>query len=105
MPQDILATCDDCGKKLLIENDLSFSNGGLLLARHDDAAKEWVTLGYQALFTSAITYKPKINSSTMQGERTGAGVRQEGGEADGVTDTVGAAQGGRIRTVNGAARN
>ena len=33
----------------------------------------------------------------MQGERTGAGARQDGGEADGGTDTVG-------RTVNGAAR-
>ena len=33
----------------------------------------------------------------MQGERTGDGSRQEGGEADGGTDTVG-------RTVNGAAR-
>ena len=33
----------------------------------------------------------------MQGERTGAGARQEGGESDGGTDTVG-------RTVNGSAR-
>ena len=33
----------------------------------------------------------------MQGERTGAGVRQEGGEADGGTNNVG-------RTVNGEAR-
>ena len=33
----------------------------------------------------------------MQGERTGAGVRQEGGEADGDTDTAG-------QTVNGKAR-
>ena len=33
----------------------------------------------------------------MQGERTGAGVRQEGGESDGGTETVG-------QTVNGAAR-
>ena len=33
----------------------------------------------------------------MQGERTEAGVRQEGGEGDGGTETVG-------RTVNGAAR-
>ena len=33
----------------------------------------------------------------MQGERTGAGARQEEGEADGSTDTV-------RRSVNGAAR-
>ena len=40
----------------------------------------------------------------MQGERTRAGAWQEGGEADSNTDTVGAAQGGSGRTVNGAAR-
>ena len=40
----------------------------------------------------------------MQGERNGAGARQEGGAADGGTDTVGQAQGGGARTVNGAAR-
>ena len=34
---------------------------------------------------SAITYEPKINSRTVQGERTEAGARQEGGEADGGT--------------------
>ena len=40
----------------------------------------------------------------MQGERTQAGARQEVGEADGGTETVGESQGGRARTVNGAAR-
>ena len=40
----------------------------------------------------------------MQGERTGAGVHQEGGGAYGSTETVGEAQWGRSRTVNGAAR-
>ena len=40
----------------------------------------------------------------MQGERTGAGARQEGGDADGGTDNVGEAQGGRARTVKRAAR-
>ena len=40
----------------------------------------------------------------MQGERTGAGARQEGEEADGGTEAVGESQGGRARTVNGAAR-
>ena len=37
-----------------------------------------------------------------RGGRTGAGARQEVGEADGGTDTVGSAQGGSGRTVNGA---
>ena len=40
----------------------------------------------------------------MQRERTKARARQEGGEANGGTDTVGEAQGDRVRTVNGAAR-
>ena len=40
----------------------------------------------------------------MHGERTGAGARQEVGEANGGTETVKEAQGGRGRTVNGAAR-
>ena len=39
----------------------------------------------------------------MQGERTGAGVRQEGGEANGGTETVEEDQGGRGSTVNGTA--
>ena len=61
-------------------------------------------LGARALVPSAITYKPKINSRTVQGKRTGAGARQEGEEADGGTDTVGESQGGRGRTVNGEYR-
>ena len=65
--------------------------------------KEWGTLGSRALVPSAITYEPKINSMKLQGDRTGAGARQEGGESDGGMDTVGAAQGDSVRTVNGAA--
>ena len=42
------------------------------MARHDNAGKEWGDLGARALVPSAITYKPKINSRTVQGERTGA---------------------------------
>ena len=40
----------------------------------------------------------------MQGERTRAGSRKEGGEADGDTETVGESQEGRERTFNGAIR-
>ena len=75
----------------------SLTRAGLVLARHDDAAKEWGALGARALVPSTITYEPKINSRTVQEERTGARARQEGGEADGGTDTVG-------WTVNGASR-
>ena len=88
MPQYIPATCDGCGKKFLIKHALSYPKGGLVLACHDDAAKEWGALGSRSLFPSAITYGPKITSRTVQGKRTEAGVRQEEGVADGGTDTV-----------------
>ena len=89
MLQGIPATCDGCGKKFLIEHAISCLKGGLVLACHDDAAKEWGALGSHSLVPSAITYEPKINSRTVQGERTGAGAWQEGGEAGGGTDTLG----------------
>ena len=88
-------TFNGCGKKFSIEHALSFPKGGLVLAWHGYAANEWDSLGARALVPSAITYEPKINSRTVQGERTGAGARQEGGTADGGADTVGKAQGGR----------
>ena len=49
---------------------------GLVLARYDDATKEWGALGAQALVPSAITYEPKINSRTVQGDRKRAGAQQ-----------------------------
>ena len=94
MSQDIPATCNGCGKKVLIEHSLSFPKGGLVLAQDDDAAKEWGDIGARVLVPSAITYEPKINSRTVQGGRTGIGARQEGGGAKGRTDTVGESQGG-----------
>ena len=54
-PQDIPATCDGCGKKFLIEHDLSCPKGGLVMARHGDAAKEWGALGARALVPRVIT--------------------------------------------------
>ena len=90
-------TCEGCGKKLSIEHALACPKGGLVLEWHDGAAKDWGALGSRALVPSAITYEPKINSRTLQGERTGDGAHQEGGEANGSTDTVG-------RTVHRAAR-
>ena len=88
MPQDIPATCNGCGEKFSIEHAISCLKGGLVLACHDDAAKEWGALGSHSLVPSAITYEPKINSKTVQGERTGARSRHEGGEADGSMGTV-----------------
>ena len=103
MPQDIPATCDGCGKKFSIEHALSCPKGGLVLARHDDAAKEWGALGSRAFVPSAITYEPKINSRTVQGERTGAGARQDGRTAEDGAVVVGESQGGGVigLTVNG----
>ena len=44
MPQDIPTTCNGCGKKFSIEHALSCLKGGLVLAQHDDSAKEWGAL-------------------------------------------------------------
>ena len=41
------------------------TEGGLVLARHDDAAKEWGALVSRALVPSGITYEPKIDSRTV----------------------------------------
>ena len=56
MPQDIPATFNGCANRFLIENTLSCPKGGLVLAQHDDAAKEWGALGARALMYCAITY-------------------------------------------------
>ena len=67
MPQDVPATSDGCGKKLLIYNALSCPKGGLVLERHENAAKEWGTLGSRTLTPSPISCEPQINSSNVQG--------------------------------------
>ena len=89
MPQDIPTTCNGCGKRFSIEHALSCPKGGLVLERHDDTAKEWGALGYRYLVPSAITYKPKINSRTVQGGSTRAGERQYSGAADVGADILG----------------
>ena len=91
MPQDIPTTCDSFGKQFSIEHDLSCPKFGLVLARQDDTAKEWGALEAWILVPSDITYEPKIYIRTVQGERTGAGARLEGGGAEGGTDTLGEA--------------
>ena len=67
-------TCDGCGNKFSIDHALSCPKGGLVIARNDDAAKERGAFGARALVPSAITYEPKINSRTVQGEKTGSRV-------------------------------
>ena len=98
------ATCNVCGKKFSIGHAPSCPKGGLVLARHDDNAKELGALGARALVPIAITYEPKINSRTVQGERTKVGAQQDGGASNGGTYTVGESQEGSIRTFNRAAR-
>ena len=59
MHQDIPTTCNGCGKKFSIEHAPACPNGGLIMARHNDAAKEGGALGSRALVPSAITYEHK----------------------------------------------
>ena len=77
IPQDIPAACDGCGKRFSIKLSLSCPKCGLVLDRHEDAAKKWGALGARALIPSAISYKRKINIKIVQGERTGAGARRK----------------------------
>ena len=76
MPRDIPVACNGCGKKFSVDHNLSWHWKDIILAQHDHAAKEWVTLGSWYLTPIAIYYKHLINSSTIQGERTGDGVRR-----------------------------
>ena len=78
MPNGIPATCNGCSKKFLIEHDLSCQKGSLVIAQHDNAAKEWGALESWALVSSSITYGTKINNRTVQGERTEARARKKG---------------------------
>ena len=101
MPQDIPATINGCGKRLSIDHAISCPKGVLVLEWHDDSAKEWSALGARALVPSAIPYKPRINNRTVQGERTGAGARQESGTVNDSADIVEESQGGSTPTVMG----
>ena len=67
--------------------------GGQIMARCGDSTKEWGALGSRALIPSAISYEPKIYSRTVQGGRTGARARQEGGTAEDGVVIVGVPQG------------
>ena len=93
MPQNIPVTCDGCGKKFFIKYVLSYPKSVIVLARHDDAAKEWGALGARDIIPSAITYEPKINNRKVQGEMTGAGAQLGNGTADSGTVISGNIQG------------
>ena len=88
----------------MVEHSLSCPKGGLVLERHDDSAKDWGALGARALVPIFISYEPKINSRTFQGESTRSGARQEGGTDNGGVCIVGEGQGGGGCTLNRVAR-
>ena len=48
-------TCNDFGKKLFIEHALSCPKVGLVLSLHDEAAREWGSLGFWDLTPSSIS--------------------------------------------------
>ena len=76
MPQDIPTACDGCGKSFLIEHAISCPKGGLILARHDDAAKEWGALVARYLAPSAITYEPRSIVGQCRGRGPGPECRR-----------------------------
>ena len=73
VPLNLSNDCDGCGNKLLVPHSISCPKGGLVMEMHNDANKLWGALLARALNPSYISYKPKINSRTIQGERNGAG--------------------------------
>ena len=73
MPQDIPMTCNVCGKKLYMDHTLSCHWEDLIMTQYDAAAKEWGTPGTKELTPSAISYKPLINSRTVQDKSTREG--------------------------------
>ena len=65
---DLPTDCDGCGKKFLVPHTLPCPKVDLVLVRHNNSTKEWGALFSQALNPSYISYEPKINSRTVQGE-------------------------------------
>ena len=80
-PLDLPKAYNGCRENLTVEHVLSLPNGGLVLIRHDVSAKERGALGAQGMPPSSIYYKPCINSSMVQGGRTGLVARITEGEA------------------------
>ena len=50
------------------------------MERHNDAAKEWGALSAWSINLNAISYEPKMNISTVNGERNRDGARVATGE-------------------------
>ena len=74
MSQEIPATCDGCGKRFSIEHTISCPKVGLVLVRHDDAAKEWSARGSWALvpvrdldYTSLTRQRATTNPLSWKG--------------------------------------
>ena len=74
MPLNLPTDCDGYGKKFMVPNALSCPKGGIVLSQHKKFAKEWDVLSSWAINPSCISYKTKINSMSVQGERNGARV-------------------------------
>ena len=65
IPLNLPTDCDGYGKNFSVPHALSFSKGGLVLSRHNDAAKEWGALSALSLNLPCISYEPKVNSRTV----------------------------------------
>ena len=82
VPLKLPTDCDGCGNKFLVPHDLSCPKGDLVLAWNNKAAKEWGSLSAQNLKSFCISYKPKINSRTIQDKsnRSASQIATEGQE-------------------------
>ena len=79
MSLNLPTDCDGFGKKFLVPHDLLCPKWGLVLARHNDAAKEWGDLSAWA--SNLVLYPTNLKSTLGQyrGKVTGMefGSRQE----------------------------
>ena len=73
VPLNLPTDYGGCVKRLSVPHNLSCPKGGLVIAHHKDASKEWGALSARSLNPSCIFYGPKIYSMAIHGDRDRAG--------------------------------
>jgi hypothetical protein len=71
-PTHLPDKCDGCGSAFTVEHGLSCRQGGLILLRHDDVAREWHHLCAQATQPSAVSDEPLIHTGRAAHDGEGA---------------------------------
>ena len=83
-PHKLQKKCDDCLQTFLVRHALRYSNGCLIVARHNEIRDEIIQLSRQALYRACIHGKPLIH----QGHSRLKGCVCHGGEIPESRDAV-----------------